>query len=181
MNRPLGRVALVGFFLSLLVHTLTLAHIDVASQFPYVWSLHVGMFLVWIPFVLFERKTFRTQRIKLGEIMSGLPTWASVLVAVVFAYSILNFFLCAHLSGGGNSDIVDGQYVLSSHAHILAHLTENEYHLHRSYEVRMFSGLWLTFYLIPGVYFLFWQGPASLFKEQETHSDVLPVTPPAAE
>lgn len=159
MNRLLGGIALVGFFLALLVHTLTLARIDVSSRFPYVWSLHVGMFLVWIPFILFERKRFRTQRMELGEIMSGLPTWASVFVAVVFAYSILNFFLRAHLSGGGNADIVDGRYVLSSHAHILAHLTENEYHLHRSFEVRMFSGLWFTFYLIPCVYLLFWREP----------------------
>lgn len=163
MNRPLGLIAFVGFFLALLVHILTLASIDVSSQFPYVWSLHVGMFLVWIPFVLFERKRFRMQRIRLGEIMSGLPPWASFLVSVAFVYMILNFFLCAHVSGGGNADIVGGQYVLSSHGRILAHLTENEYHLHRAYEVRMFSGVWLTFYLIPGIYFLFWREPASIF------------------
>jgi hypothetical protein len=153
MNRPLGRVALVGFFLSLLVHLLTFAGVDVYSRIPYVWSLQLGMLLVWIPFVTLNGRGFRTQRMELlREIISGLPTRAGVLVAGVFAYTILNFFLCANLSGSGNADIVGGQCVLSSHGRILAHLTESEYHLHRANEVRMFSGLWLTFYLVPGIY-----------------------------
>jgi hypothetical protein len=164
VNRTLGRIALVGFFVSLLVHLLTFAGVDVSSRFPYVWSLHIGgLFLVWIPFVLLNRSGFGKQ-LKFGEMTSGVPTWASLIVAAVFAYMILNFILCDHLLGGGGADIVNGQYVLTSHGHILAHLTEREYHLDRAYELRMFSGGWLVVYLMPGLYLLFWQEPASIFE-----------------
>jgi len=161
VNRLLGRLALVGFFVSLVVHLLTFAGVDVSSRFPYVWLLHAGFFFVWIPFVLLSGKGFQMRRLAIGEIMSGFPTWASVITGAMFAYAILNFFLCDRLMGGGNANIVDGQYVLASHGRFLARLTQSEYHLHKAYELRIFSGTWLVFYSIPGVFFLFWQEPAS--------------------
>ena len=94
------------------------------------------------------------QRYTVGDVMNGMPIWARTTVVVVFAYAIINFILCAHLLAGGGPDIVDGQHVLSSHGRVLAHITEGEYRLYKAYELRMFSGGWLLFYWLPGVYFL---------------------------
>lgn len=154
MNRTLGRIALAGFFLSLLVHVLTFAGINVPSRFPYVWGLHIGMFLVWIPFVLLNRT---------GKTVSVAPIWAQVIVALVFAYAMLNLLLSDSLGGRGGPDIVSGQYVLTSHGRVLAHVTETEYLMYRARELRTFSAVWMMFYVLPGVYPFFWHERSSIF------------------
>jgi hypothetical protein len=42
----------VGWFLALLVHILSLIDIDVRDRIPFVWLLHIGVFVVWLPVVL---------------------------------------------------------------------------------------------------------------------------------
>src|SRR5258708_18486660 len=39
----------------------------------------------------------------------------------------------------------DGKYLLMSHGAVLRQLTEDEYHAHRTYVVRGFSGHWMFF------------------------------------
>jgi hypothetical protein len=86
--------------------------------------------------------------------VSRFPQWARVLAIAVFAYSVVNICLFAVLYNG-NADSVNGEYVLSSHGRVLAHLTEPQYHLHKAIEIRGFSALWLFFYLLPCLYFWF--------------------------
>ena len=160
MNRPLGRIALVGFTLALLVHVAAVAGVDVSSRFPYVWLLHFGVFLAFIPIAFSARKGFRERRLGFDEITSHLPGWAVGLAGAMFAYALFNFILCSRFTNG-NAVTVGGHYLLVSHGRVLAHLTEREYHLHRAYEVRLFSGFWLTFFLIPGLYFLTWRDRSS--------------------
>ena|ERR1700685_1064346 len=74
-----------------------------------------------------------------------------------FAYTLFNFFLGTNLAGDGNADVMGGQYVLASHGHVLTHVSEPEYHLHRAWELRLFSRHWLIFYFVPTVYFFFWR------------------------
>ena len=50
--------------------------------------------------------------------------------------------------------MINGQYFLTSHGHVLAHINEAQYHLQRAYQVRLFSDFWLLFYLMPTLYFL---------------------------
>jgi hypothetical protein len=77
---------------------------------------------------------------------------------VIFGYALLNVFLCGPYTGNGAvADVAGGQYMLTSHGHVLARLTEREYHAHRAYELRFFSGVWLVFYLMPTLYFFFWR------------------------
>jgi hypothetical protein len=118
-----------------------------------VWSLHVGLFLVYAPFVLLSRKTFGN-RPTLEQITDGFPAWVIVLVVTVLAYGFLDSFRGFYLTGGGNGEIANGQYLLTSHGRFLAHLTEKEYHFHKAAELRGFSGGWFIFYLMPAVYLL---------------------------
>ena len=145
MNRLSGWTAFTGLFLALVVHIATATGVDVYALFPPVWLLHLGAILVFGLFALSGRKVFRS-RLQLDEMMDHLPVWVVLVFAVVFAYALLNVFLCLPFTGnGGTADLVDGQYVLRSHGRVLAQLTEPEYHVHRAYELRFFSGIWLVF------------------------------------
>jgi hypothetical protein len=152
-HRPLGFLALIGFVASLFVNVASALVIDIDSSFPSVWWLMAAIFLVFIPFVLLNRKALAS-RAGFTEITANLPWWAVALLVVVFAYGVFNFFLCAYLTGGGNAALVDGEFVLRSHGRILAHLTQVEYHAHKAYELRLFSGGWLFFYAMPAIYSL---------------------------
>ena len=157
MNRLLGWIAFTGFFLALLVHIATTTGVDVYSRLPSVWLLHLGAILVFGLFALFGRKVFRSC-LQLDEMMYHLQVWVVLVFAVVFVYALLNVFLCLPFTGNGaTADLVDGQYVLRSHGRVLAQLKEPEYHVHRAYELRFFSGVWLVLYLMPSLYFFFWR------------------------
>jgi hypothetical protein len=153
MNRRLGATALLGFAVSLVVNVASASRLDVSSRFPYIWILHVGMFVVCIPFVLVAHKEWGAKS-SFAAIVSGFPLWARVVVVAAFAYAVVNVLLFAVLYNG-NADILNGEYVLSSHGRVLAHLTEAQYHLHKAIEIRGFSALWLLFYLLPCLYFSF--------------------------
>ena len=162
-KRVLGRTAVVGFFVSLLVHLLTVAGIDVTRWVPHVWGLHVGMFVVLFAFVLSSRKILG-RRVTLGDLTSGIPNWTGALIIALFVYGTVNLVWCAYVLHDGVPDIINGQYVLSAPGRVLLRITESEYHLHRAHELRMFSGLWLLAYCVSGLYFLFWREPASIFE-----------------
>jgi hypothetical protein len=156
LNRAGGWAALAGFLLALAVHIATVFGVDVSSRFPSVWLLHIGALLVFGLFVFSARGAF-ANGMKLHVIMDHLPTSAVLAVAVAFAYALFNFFLGTNVIGAGNAEVVAGQYVLTSHGRVLAHVSELEYHLRRAWELRLFSGHWLFFYLVPMVYFFFWR------------------------
>jgi hypothetical protein len=84
----------------------------------------------------------------------SLPKWAVVLDAAAFAYVFINFGLCVRVTQGGGPEMINGQYFLTSHGHVLPHINEAQYHLQRAYQVRLFSDFWLLFYLMPTLYFL---------------------------
>jgi hypothetical protein len=154
--RVRGSLALVGFTLALVVHVETIAGVDVYSRFPPVWLLHLGALLLFGLFVLSGG-----HRIKPSEILYHLPTWAIMVIAAVFVYSLINFVVCESITGGSLADVLGDQYVLSSHRRVLAHISQAEYHLHRAYELRAFSGTWLVFYSVPTVYFFLWRDEIS--------------------
>jgi hypothetical protein len=153
-----GTIAAAGFLLAVIVHGLTFAHVDVIEDFSSVWLLHVGLFLVAIPFVLSARATIGG-RPSLAQLGSFFPRWARILLAVVGAYAFLNFALFIYLSGGGAPDIRDGRFVLHNHGTVIRELSEQEYHIQRAYIARGFSGHWLFFYLAPALYFFCRQAP----------------------
>ena len=56
MNSLLAIFACLGFVLSLAVHIAALFGIDISTQIPYLWPLHLGIFVVFIPMVLSSQK-----------------------------------------------------------------------------------------------------------------------------
>ncbi len=153
-NHLLGAIGLAGFGVALLIHILAVLGMDVTSQLPYVWSMHFAVLLYYAVSVIYIWAAVGMP-LRFDIIRDHLPGWVTLGCGALMAYCILNFVLAARLTGSGNASVVSGEYLLMSHGHILAHLNESEYHLHKAYELRMFSGGWMLFWFLPSAYFLF--------------------------
>ena len=154
MTQLLGLTALVGFCLSIVVHVSALFGVDVLAKAPYVWLLHLGIFVVFIPLVFSSRKVFGANP-SLSTIRSAFPAWVVVLGVGIFAYAALNFLLFALATDGGSPSMQNGRFILQSHGRFVRELSSTEYTAFRANEVRGFSGHWLAFYFISFAYFMF--------------------------
>jgi hypothetical protein len=154
MHRFIAFIALSGFVLSVVVHIVALLGRDVSAQVPLVWSLHLGIFVVFIPFVLSSRKVLGPKP-SLAELREIFPGWVVALGGVIFAYAILNFLLFMLATQGGSPSIHDGNYVLEDHGRLIRTLSASEYASFKANEIRGFSGHWLVFYFVPFAYFMF--------------------------
>ncbi|RKP47494.1 hypothetical protein [Trinickia fusca] len=153
MNGLMASIAAIGLALSLVVHGASLFGVDVMSLVPYVWALHVGVFIVFAPAVIFARKRFGA-RPALADLRQAFPGWVQVLAAVFFAYALINFY-ASFVSMDGAPAIKAGQYVLENHGRIVRALSSAEYTSLRAQVIRGFSGHWMFFYFVGFAYFAF--------------------------
>lgn len=149
MKRVLAIIAFVGFFLSLMVHLTTFLGIDPSKRAPFVWGLHVGIFIVFIPMLIYQRS--EPKGYNFGAFMASMPNLARYAIVGLFVYAVLNFALFFLLSEGGVPHERDGKYVLDNHGAVIRELSEEEYELQKAYIVRGFSGHWMVFYLVPAL------------------------------
>ena len=152
-------LAIIGWTLGLIVHLLSIADYNAADKVPFIWLLHVGIFIVWLPAVLMltknkELKAFRQlgslkqlNPIVASKIFFGqTPTWLTIIAVAGFFYAIINFVLFMTTSQMGVPDFKNGQYILHNHGKLIKTLSEGEYYHYKTNEVRFFSGHWLLFY-----------------------------------
>lgn len=158
MNRFLSILALVGLTLAVIVHVASLAGVDVSERVPFVWVLHVGVFIVFVPFVLSSRKALGAKP-SLSDVRALMPNWVILVGAAVFAYAIVNFAIFIAAMDGGSPSILEGKYVLQNHGNFIREITQTEYAAFRANELRGFSGHWLVFYFVPFAYFMFAKKP----------------------
>jgi hypothetical protein len=153
MNHFMASIAAMGLALSLAVHTASLFGVDVMSLVPFVWALHVGVFIVFAPAVLLARKRFGARPV-LAELRQAFPGWVKVLAGVFFAYAVINFYV-SFSSMAGTPAVKVGQYVLENHGRIVRALSSAEYTSLRARVIRGFSGHWMVFYFFGFAYFAF--------------------------
>jgi len=84
-------LAALGFALSAAVHVASLMGV----QTPYAFALHVGIFVVWFPAVLFVRRKAGTSRglDALKVAFANCPPWMLVAIGFLFVYTLVNFFI----------------------------------------------------------------------------------------
>lgn len=118
-------LAAVGLLLSLGVHVASLLGLRVPGG-ELVWSLHIGIFVVWFPAVLVAARANRgrPQREYWKTVLSGCPPWMRYTGYVLFAYAVANFFW---VMATGES-----RHGLKNFDEVSA--------------IRAFSGHWLVFY-----------------------------------
>lgn len=151
MRRLLAALALTGFFLGLSVHIATFFGIDISSRYPMVWLLHIGIFVVFIPMSIMEKRDRQIRNS--NEFLANVPGWVNKVLTILFVYLLINFALFFYNSGGGSVREDKGVFILQKHG-IKTMISAQEYHQQKVYILRGFSGHWLLFYLMPGLYFL---------------------------
>lgn len=151
--------ALTGWVIGLFIHILSLANVDVAWYFPFVWLLHVLLFLIWLPMILFLRHKLKEQDTLNGSlpingksrflakgVFRHTPAWLRVFVFIVAAYAFLNFIFLTR-TPPGTPVFENDEYVLKlRRGNEIRPVTESQYHSYRAEELRRFSGHWIFFY-----------------------------------
>lgn len=139
-------LAIIGFVLSFIAHFSTYFGVNPQGEFPFVWLLHVGIFVVFVPAVYIMKRVDNGKGIFFHEAVKFAPVWMKILCGVCFLYAAVNFFSFASMTKDGSPDIISGNYVISNHGRIVRVISHDEYEKYRSYEVRGFSGHWMIFY-----------------------------------
>lgn len=137
------RFSLGIFLISSLVHILAVLQITVISHFP-VFILH--FFTLGIAFVAFFHLRSKegaeldlTKYFK--EKFSGKYSWVPIVLVGLFIYNFINFFW-SYSQYLGSPDVWDGKYVLHDHGRLIKEVTEKEYRLERTKEIKLFSSIW---------------------------------------
>lgn len=151
MKRSIGWIALGGFIISLAVHAAAIVGTDVQEHLPFIWILHVGMFVVFVPMVLAVRK--QPQRGNIMALLGTFPPWARILTPLLFVYVIVNFGIFMIGSADGTPALREGRYVLQRRGEVLREISATEFHERNAAVLRGFSGHWLLFYFVPLVFF----------------------------
>jgi len=142
--------AIIGWLLSLTVHLFSIFDIDIAEKTPYIWILHVGVFIVFIPSVIElakyrlengYRNDAKTNRKKtfllLKTFIKTTPSWLIIIAFGGLIYATINFmFFMA--SQNGTPEFKEGQYFLQSHGNFIRNISELEYHHYKANVLRGF-------------------------------------------
>lgn len=147
-------LALVGLILSLIVHGATYLDVDVQTHAPYVWLLHLGVFVVFIPSVIVQNRRQNANgggstanRPRKRDPFEGMPRWIRTTAGVLFIYAMVNFGLFVFQMQGSPHQIHSGGgYELRNHGKLIRTITPAEYQHYRALEVRGASGHWMLFY-----------------------------------
>lgn len=139
-------LALVGLTVSAIAHFSTCMGVDPQDSFPYIWLLHIGIFVVFLPAIAIQSLLPRDQKGNLQP-LAFAPRWMQRLTIVAFIYMIVNFVVFIILTHAGSPYKENGRYVLRDHGKFVRSITQAQYHRYRAYEVRGFSGHWVFFYL----------------------------------
>jgi hypothetical protein len=137
-----GGIALIA---AAVVHFGTYVGRSIGAGHPLFWLLHAAIFPLFIAFALKmgawqseSRGAFglRRRRLRWRALRPYFPRWVPLLVALLFVYTLGNFFssvlrIAGKGSGAGMTDV------------------------HMIYIVRAFSGHWLLFYALPTLFFAF--------------------------
>jgi len=154
---PLAGLALAGFLLALWVHVSALRAIDVSRTWPQVWSLHVGLFAVFVPMVLVSRRILG-RRPTMRQWRELLPGPIALMCGALFIYALVNFLVSLRELDEGSPAVRGGQFVLQEHGRVTP-VSAARYEAAKATQLRMFSGHWMFFYFLPFSFFAFGLAP----------------------
>lgn len=156
MKKIIFLLAALGLILGLIVHIVSILGIYIGDSIPFIWVLHLAIFIVWLPTILELRKNkefmaadakSKRNPLKFFQMMfKNAPAPVMYLTMFFFIYSFINFFIFMQIEMNGVPDIIDGQYVINNHGSIIKMLTEAEFYKIKANELRGYSGHWLLFY-----------------------------------
>ena len=118
-------LAMTGLLLSLAVHIASILGLPIPGG-KLVWSLHIGIFVVWLPAVLVGSRINRGKRRNelWKSVLAGFPNWMRYAGYALFGYALANFIWCYAVMQSGTPSEANPPLA----------------------EIRLFSGHWLVFY-----------------------------------
>ncbi len=153
-------ISLAGFLILLVLNVLTYFYLPYLSKLlGWVYILFFLIFIIYSPMVLtiYKKKSisiYEERTISPIDILNQLPAWLGFLVIVIIVYSLFNFMNCLGLVEG-SAGISDGKFVITKRGGFLYYISHEYYIQHRLYELRLWSGTLLIFYLICSIYYWF--------------------------
>ena len=136
-----------GFITAAVIHAASFTDDGIAPSNPLFWIMHVAIFPLFFAFV-FRLRAWQSpangasrtddSELQWKALLRFFPTWMPAVIAILFAYVIVNFLLS---TGGASRIMVGGDGTSPT--------------LDSARTVRAFSGHWLLFYALPTVFFLF--------------------------
>lgn len=150
------RVSILGIGASVVFYGLSFDYKSADKLFPWVFPLFLVLFVLQIFLIFQHRESAGTWRWRWNELTEGKPAWISFAYYLLIAICLGHFLWTAQQEGAGSAAIIDGQYVLDSHGHILKDLSADEYFHLRAMGLRNFATLFLFLYFVHAV---FWYYP----------------------
>lgn len=127
--------------------------VDNTEGLPLPTPLTIAVFVIWLAAILTlnqigELKTMdfktRLNPIKFwGTMFKGTPTWVLILAIASFIFGMVSMGLM--ISDFGVTGIIDGKYVVHNHGQIIRELTEQEFLIAKSKELKGVTGAHIFF------------------------------------
>jgi hypothetical protein len=160
-------LAWIGLILSVIVHVSSIFEVISVIDSPFIWFLHIGIFLVFLPALLKNKQKFpKRKNFDLSEMMNpfrsvnqltkGIPPLMIGLVIILMIYAFINFAYFIADSHEGQAELRNGKYLLVNHGKVVRELDYEEYKAQKSKTSRGFSGHWMVFYCVSAA--LLWPG-----------------------
>jgi len=142
-------LAALGLLISVAANVSTFFGVEPMHRWPYLWLLHLGIFVVFIPAISVQVQNGNKKPFQWGDVVGILPAWMRWMLVLTVIYAPVSALAFAIVCGGGGpSKEPDGTYAMSSHGRILRTLTADEFHRASGYEFRFMSSWWIMFYSI---------------------------------
>ena len=136
-----GLAASLLLLVSLAIHVVTFWSFNLADRFPWLWLLHLGIFVFIIPLQL--RQWFQQRRVDeelvtlTSELsnskpagafpsVSGFPSWLTAIYLSLGVYVVVNFFV--FILGAEGSPYRRGEeYTLENHGKVVREISREAY------------------------------------------------------
>lgn len=154
-------ISLMLLITSLSVHLITFWNVNLQERFPYVFLLHIGIFVLIAPILLLQKIEEKREDEKIITLRDGFdevenpvkesedksyPSNKFIVAYVLIGfYAMLNFMIFG-LGAKGSPMIIDEKYVLRIHGQSDQEISKQEYDIASAQLLRGFSGHWIVFY-----------------------------------
>jgi hypothetical protein len=155
VRRGLALIAASALAASLTVYALSFVGTTMDGMFRWAMLLHAGVFALVLPMYAVEYSAIKNSKYLWDRILRGLPKWAIRAIQIGGLFFAAHFILFLVQSHAASPEIINGEYVLNNHGHIVKELTESQYRWLKGSELRLFATGWMSFYLALALYWWF--------------------------
>lgn len=135
--------AMAGFLASAAVHCAAVYGVAAHEFFPFVWFLHLGIFVVFAPAIFLSKGVGNR-----SEFWKVLPPALRYPLFLLFAYTFFNFFAGVQSLPSGSWSVSEDKtsYSFTPKGGSSQTATKQEYDKAQAATDRLFSGHWMLFY-----------------------------------